>query len=131
MSTFSTQIERRINSFVSELRDLVNQTALNAVSAALGSSAPKMSVAPAASKPAKTAKRAKKRGRVNRTPAEIEKSVATILAFIKSHANIGSEKVRKDLKLDRPVVQDAIGRLMAAKKIKMKGVKRAATYAVA
>lgn len=131
MSTFSTQIEQRINSFVSELRDLVNQTALDAVNTALESIAPKTSLAPAASRPAKTVKPARKGGRVRRSPADIERSVATVLAHIKAHANIGSEMIRKELKLNRPVVQDAIGRLMAAKKIKMKGLKRAATYAVA
>ena len=63
--------------------------------------------------------------------AEIEKSIAAVFAYVKSHKNVGSEKIRKDLKQDRPVVQDALGRLIDAKKVKMKGVKRAATYTMA
>ena len=41
----------------------------------------------------------------------------------------GSEHIRKDLKMTRPVVRDLLDRLMASKRIKMKGENRAATYA--
>ncbi len=123
MSNLTAAIETRINLFVTELRALVNQAALESVGSAFASGA-KKNAAPAAPRPARSAKR----GRKYRTPAEIERSVSTVLAYLKSHAHTGSEKIRHDLKLDRPVVQDALGRLIDAKKVKMKGVKRGATY---
>ncbi|MEI8255436.1 MAG: hypothetical protein WCJ30_07145 [Deltaproteobacteria bacterium] len=127
MSTITAQIETRINAFVTELRALVNQSAVESVGAAFGAASSKKTATPAAPR-AVIAERPSKKGRIRRSPEDIARSVATVLAYLKSHANTGSESLRKDLKLARPVVQDALGRLIDAKKAKMKGVKRGATY---
>ena len=54
-----------------------------------------------------------------------------MLDYIKVHLNARSEHLRAALKLPRPVMLDTLARLRDAKKIKMKGMKRAATYTVA
>ena len=127
------EIESRVSAFVSELTVLVRQAAVDAVADVLGSAKrgpgrPKGAVsAPAAKAP--SAKPAAKGGR--RTPEQIAATLETVHGYIKSHANVRSEHIRAALKLPRPVMLDALDRLRAAKKIKMKGMKRAATYTVA
>jgi hypothetical protein len=69
--------------------------------------------------------------RGKRTPEQIAATLATVLGYIKAHPNTRSEHVRAALKLPKPVMLDTLDRLRAAKKIKMKGMKRAAMYTVA
>jgi len=126
-------IEQRVSTFVSELAALVRQAAVDAVADVLGSAKrgpgrPKAAGAPTAAKPSRAAAPAT-RGR--RTPEQIAASVASVLGYIKAHPNARSEKIRAELKLPKPVMLDTLDRLRAAKKIKMKGVKRAATYSAA
>jgi hypothetical protein len=66
-----------------------------------------------------------------RSPAQIKATVDAVLAFVKSHPGVRSEVVREKMKLERPIVQDALNRLRADKKVTMKGEKRAAMYTAA
>jgi hypothetical protein len=133
MSDINKEIEHRVSAFVSELTVLVRQAAVDAVADVLGSAKrgpgrPKGSVsAPVAKAP--SAKPAATGGK--RTAAQIAATLETVLGYIKSNPNTRSEKIRKALKLPKPVMLDSLARLRDAKKLKMKGVKRAATYSVA
>jgi len=133
MSDINKEIEQRVSAFVSELIALVRQAAVDAVADVLGSAKrgpgrPKGAVsAPAAKAP--SAKPAGTRGK--RTPEQIAATLETVVAYIKSHPNARSEAIRSALKLPKPVAHDTLTRLRDAKKIRMKGVKRAATYTVA
>ncbi|MEI8256369.1 MAG: hypothetical protein WCJ30_11915 [Deltaproteobacteria bacterium] len=150
MSDINNQIEQRIQIFVTELSGLVRQAALDAVQTALGGKArleapattrgpgrPKKSAgrpakpAAAAPKAPKAPKAAKGGTRGRRTPEQIEATIASVLGYIKAHPNTRSEAIRAALKLARPAMRDALDRLSDGKKIKMKGVKRAASYTAA
>ena len=124
MSDINKDIEGRVSAFVSELTDLIRQAAVAEVAEVLG--AGKATPARAVAAKAPSAKRAGTRGR--RTPEQIGATLETIIAYIKSNPNTRSEKIRKALKLPTAVMHDALTRLRDAKKLKMKGVKRAATY---
>ncbi len=139
MSDINQQIEQRIQTFVTVLSGLVRAAAMDAVQAALGGNAhpaapaakrgpgrPKKNAAPAAK--SGRAPKAKGGTRGRRTPAQIEAIVDDVLSYIKAHPGMRSEKIRAGMKIDRPALRDALDRLGDAKKIKMKGVKRAATY---
>lgn len=146
MSDINQQIEQRIQAFVTELSGLVRAAAMDAVHAALGGGA--RTAAPVAAhrgpgrprkdapqsavsaKPAKTRK-TKAGSRVRRTPEQIEAIVASVLGYIKANPGKRSEAIRAALKLGRPAMRDALDRLGEAKKIKMKGEKRAASYTTA
>ena len=126
MSDINKQIDQRVSAFVQELTALVKQAAIAAVSNGLGTSGGggkrAAGRALAVGKPA---------GRIRRSANQIAAGVASVLGFIKSHPNSTSEVIRVELGMPRPVVRDALDRLMEGKKIKMKGMKRAATYAAA
>ena len=53
-----------------------------------------------------------------------------LLAFIKANPGKRSEEVERGTKLAKPYVASGLLTLREAGKIKMKGVKRAATYSV-
>ena len=130
MSDINKEIEHRVSAFVSELTGLIRQAAVDAVADVLGAGKapvgrPRAATAPSA-KPVRTAATGGKR-----TPDQIAATLDTVLGYIKAHPNARSEKIRATLKLPKPVMLDTLARLRDAKKIKMKGVKRAATYTVA
>ncbi len=137
MSDIDQQINQRIQTFVTELSSLVRAAAMDAVQAALGGKAAPVATRRGPGRPKKDAPaaapapKAKAGSRVRRTPEQIEAIVASLLAYIKAHPGKRSEVIRKGLKLARPAMRDALDRLGDAKKIKMKGVKRAASYTAA
>ena len=132
MSDINKEIENRVSAFVSELTALVRQAAVAAVADVLGSPKPHAARPVSAKAPSAKAPSAKPAGtRGKRTPEQIAATLETVHGYIKSHQNVRSEHIRAALKLPRPVMLDALDRLRDAKKIKMKGMKRAATYAVA
>ncbi len=136
MSNIDQQINQRIQLFVTELSGLVRAAAMDAVQAALGGKAvavrrgpgrPKKSEQTVVAKPAKAQKdEGGTRGR--RSATQIAALVGEVLAYIKAHPGMRSEKIRAAMKIGRPALRDALNRLGEGKKIKMKGVKRAASY---
>jgi hypothetical protein len=131
MADIDTQIQRHIESFVRELSALVREAAVESVQQALGGRAGAHHAVKtsADAAPARRAPAGKRGG--ERSPEQIAATVNAVLAFIKAHPKVKSEVVRKEMKLARPVVQDAIDRLKAAKKVTMKGTRRAAQYTAA
>lgn len=121
------QIEKRVASFVTELTNLLNQAALDAVADVLGSAKAGTKRVPNGGG-RRQSQKATPSGRVRRSADQIAAIVSTIHSYIKSHPNTRSETLRLALKLPRPVVRDALDRLGAAKKIRMKGAKRGARY---
>ncbi len=141
MTDTNKQIEQCIQTFVTEISSLVRVAAVDAVQSALGGKAtpvaarrgpgrPRKSAQPVVAKPAKAPK-AKGGTRGRRTAAQIASIVGDVLGYIKAHPGMRSEKIRAAMKIGRPALRDALNRLGEAKKIKMKGVKRAATYTAA
>jgi len=133
MNDINKEIEKRVSTFVTDLTALVRQAAVDAVADVLGSSSGRVGrprVAVVAVSAAKPSKAAASSDGGRRSPEQIATALASVLAYIKAHPNTRSEAVRKALNLSKPVAHDSLGRLRASKKIKMKGVKRAATYTV-
>jgi len=133
VTDINKEIETRVSAFVSELTELVRKAAIEAVASVLGTgSAPARGRKPATATAVIVAHKAPAASRGGkRTSSQITATVATVLGYIKAHPNMRSEKIREDLKMPRPVMRDALDRLAATKKIKMKGIKRAATYTAA
>jgi hypothetical protein len=67
-----------------------------------------------------------------RSPADIAKALAEIVALVKTKkAGLRSEEIRKALKLDVREVPRVLKEGLAKKKLKSKGQKRATTYTAA
>jgi hypothetical protein len=81
----------------------------------------------AAQKPAK-GKRGKAAKGGRRTSAQVAADDAKILAFVKGHGGLRSEQIEKQMGFPKPSLASGLLRLRASGKVKMKGVKRAATY---
>ena len=77
-----------------------------------------------------TPKPTKRRKGSHRDLADIEKTIAAVLAFIERSPGLRSEQIAKGMGGDRSDVKDALGRLRAGGKVKTKGQKRAMTYSV-
>jgi hypothetical protein len=82
-------------------------------------------------KKAAVAPKAKPSKFVRRSPEQIQKDNARLLAFIKKHPGLRSEEIENTLKMPKPNLAAGLKALRSAKKLKMKGVKRAATYGAA
>ena len=68
---------------------------------------------------------------VRRSPEEIAAENNKLLAFIRSNPGLRSEDILKALGLPKPNVASGLQRLRDEGKVRMVGVKRAATYTVA
>lgn len=128
MNDINRQIEIRSAALASDLTALILQAAKSAAGKNK-KGAPAAVVAK--SKRGRPASVATVRTRGRRSAAQIATVVATVLRYIKAHPKSRSESVRKALNMPRPVMRDALDRLTVEKKIKIKGVKRGATYSAA
>jgi len=141
------QITARIDSFVKELEVLVRSAAVDAVSRALGGNgaapvrrAPPASAprpAAAAKTPPPTAKAGapakltfKRKKGTKRTAEQLAQIDAAIVAFVKSNAGKGVEHMGKALGVPTNDLKLRVGNLVAARKLKKTGVKRATKYFV-
>jgi hypothetical protein len=66
-----------------------------------------------------------------RSPDQIVRDNDRLLGFIKDHPGLRSEDIQKGIRLPKPDVASGLVALRDSGKIKMKGVKRAATYSAA
>ncbi len=135
-SHLDTEIQSRIQSFLSELSALVKLQALEAVHKALGEAvgprrgpgrSRKVSMRPGR-KPRMMAKSGGKR--VRRSPEVLQKLQANILAAVKSKQGQRLEEIGRAMKTDTAVLKRPMSLLLAAKKVKTKGQKRGTKYFV-
>ena len=130
-----SEIQSRISAFLDELSQLVKAQALEAVHAALGQAAGpvrrgpgrprKVSMRPGR-KPRMMAKRGGKR--VRRSPEDLAKLQANLLAAVKAKQGQRLEEIGKAMKTDTAVLKRPMAMLLAAKKVKTKGQKRGTQY---
>jgi hypothetical protein len=85
----------------------------------------------AAAKPGRPGRPKKAAKFHRRTSASIARDNDRLLAYIKSHPAQRSEQIQKGCGLAKPAVAAGLVALRDAGRIKMKGVKRAATYSAA
>ena len=74
------------------------------------------------------AKRAVKGKRVRRSPEDLAKLQATILAAVRSKQGQRLEEIGRAMKADTGVLKRPVAMLVAAKKLKVKGQKRGTRY---
>lgn len=65
---------------------------------------------------------------VKRTPEQIEKTAAEILAFLDKNPSSSAEQIKTALKVDLKTIELPIAKLLASKSIKKTGQKRATKY---
>ena len=138
-SQIDKQIRERIDAFLEELRELVRAAAVEAVREALGGDGsvrvrrgpgrPRKSEADKTAGATKTARR-KKGKRARRTAADIEKTKADILKYLKANPGSGMELISAALKMKTKDVRGPMLKLAAAKEVRMTGQKRGAKYFV-
>lgn len=141
------EISARIQKFVSELEVLVRQAAIEAVTTSLGGdTAPKaaalriVSVAPSAPPSASAAKptaakpttgkptTGKHRKGAKRTPEQLAKIDAAILAHVKANSGQGVEQMAKGMNMPSHDLKPRVALLVDSKQLKKTGVKRATKY---
>jgi hypothetical protein len=118
-----------VETFVVQLKDIFNRTALERVQSALGAEEPvarrgraaKSAAAPSASP------RARKKG-AKRTPEELEALVSSLLAYVKKHPGERIEQIGAGLGLGTKDLALPAKKLIADKLLRTKGQKRATTY---
>ncbi len=129
-----TEIQSRISSFLDELSGLVKRQALEAVHEALGETAGPARRGPG--RPRKVSMRpgrapramAKRGGRVRRSPEDLAKIQANLLAAVKSKQGQRLEEIGKALKTDTAILKRPIAMLLASKKLKTQGKRRGTKY---
>jgi hypothetical protein len=130
-------IQSRISSFLDELSTLVKRQALEAVHEALGGVAGpalrgpgrprKVTVRPGR-RPRAMAKRAVRGKRIRRSPEDLAKLQATILAAVRGKQGQRLEEIGRALKTETGVLKRPMALLLAAKKVKTTGAKRGTKY---
>jgi hypothetical protein len=133
------EIQSRISAFLDELSGLVKRQALEAVHEALGGADDgarrgpgrprKVSMRPGR-RPNAMAKPAVRGKRIRRSPEDLVKIQANVLAQVKAKAGQRLEEIGKALKTDTSVLKRPVAMLLAAKKLKTTGAKRGTKYFV-
>jgi len=133
-TAINAALRARIESFTADLANIVRATALEAVSTALG--AP---TAPAKRGPGRPVKSGtpspivapKRKGkRAKRTPEDVAKMGATVVAYVAKHPGVSVEQIKKALGVETKDLQLPIVRMVAAKKLKTTGQRRGTRYFV-
>jgi hypothetical protein len=133
-NNLDSEIQDRISSFLDELSQLVKRQALEAVHEALGQAAgparrgpgrPRTVTIRRGRKPRAMAKRG---GRVRRSPEQLAKLQASLLAQVRSKQGQRLEEIGKALKTDTAILKRPIAMLLASKKLKTTGAKRGTKY---
>lgn len=139
MTDVNSQIRNTIESFVSELNELVRQAAMEAVTSALGASVPggfsqpaRRGRPPAAAKaPAAPAKRGPGRpqGRGSkRTAEELAQLAEQFVEYVTSNPGQRIEAIGAALGIETKVLALPVKKLVAEGRVKTEGQKRATSY---
>ncbi|MBK7878323.1 MAG: hypothetical protein IPJ77_21925 [Planctomycetes bacterium] len=122
-----SEIQTLVESFATELTQLVRRTTLQQLRAALGDDA---AANPARSvrvvRMGKTARAPKFGGK--RSTEQVEQFGATVYAYIQQNPGQRGEQIAKALKTDVKTMRLPVQRLIADKKVKTKGQRRGTTY---
>ena len=131
----NTKIDSYVATFVAGLTDLVTEEALARVQAALGGApaqaekpAKKAKAAVAAEPVAKATKKTKHVAGAKRSPEDLAAVVEKVFGFIKANPGSGAETIGKNLGMKTAEFALPIKKLMADRRIRSKGAKRATVY---
>ena len=121
------QIRNRIEEFVTELDGLVRQAAVESVAQALGNGAPARRGPRPARAPATTHARGRSKGQ-KRDPRELEQLTHNLLAYISKSSGQRIEQIAQGMGTTTKELALPAKKLIAEKKIRTKGQKRATAY---
>jgi len=124
-ANFDHQIKKAIESFVEELSELVRAAAVQSVTEAFGGGGGATRVAVASRGPRVARARAKGQ---KRRPEDLEALVGQLLNAIKASPGLRMEQIAKSLKSSTQELALPAKKLIAEKKIKTKGERRATKY---
>jgi hypothetical protein len=127
MPNTDVAIREVVESFVQQLRGLIQQAALESVQAALSSGVP----ARRGARPSLAAVVAAQRGRrkgAKRTPEELEALVKKLHSFVSKTPGQRIEQIGRALGVATKELVLPVKRLVGEKRISTKGQKRATTY---
>jgi hypothetical protein len=122
------QIRDRIKEFVAELDGLVRQAAVESVAQALGDGAP-VRRGPRATHAPPAAARTRGRGKgQKRDPQELEKLTQNLFAYVSKNSGQRIEQIAKGMGTTTKELALPAKKLIAEKKIRTKGQRRATSY---
>jgi hypothetical protein len=129
-ANFEQQIKKSIEAFVEELSALVRTAAVQSVTAAFGGQV--QAAAPARrgrgrAAAAAPARGSRKKGQ-KRNPEALAQLVGQLLTYVKSNQGLRMEQIAKALKTTTQELALPAKKLIAEKKIKTKGQRRATKY---
>jgi len=133
MSDIDKRIEDRIRAFTQELRDLLRQAAVEAITTALSSSPP----ANASSQPTERAAKRKRSSSPSRqtiapaerrSPQQMARVVDLLLAQVTAQPGQTIEQIAKALGMPVRQLSRPVGKLLASGRIRKTGIKRYTRY---
>ena len=127
MSTIDDAIREAVESFVAQLRGLIQQAALESVQTALNGNQP----ARRGSKPQRTAAvpgSLRSETGAKRTPAELAALIKRLHTHIAKHPGLRIEEIGTGLGIPTKALVLPVKRLISERKIATKGQKRATVY---
>lgn len=127
MANLQNDIQRLVDTFVSQVTDLARRAAMDTLESALkrsgGSSARTTTKSAARTAPT----RARGRG-AKRTPDELEQLQAEFMAYVAKNPGLRIEQINKELGTNTKELALPIRKLIADGALKVKGKKRSTTY---
>ncbi|HVU04236.1 MAG TPA: DNA-binding protein [Polyangiaceae bacterium] len=124
--SFENKIRKTIDAFVEQLSALVREAAVQSVTEAFGGGSGGGGTRGAARGPARSG-RSRAKGQ-KRTPEELTALVGQLLAAVKAKPGLRMEQIAEGLKSSTQELALPAKKLIAEKKIKTKGERRATKY---
>jgi len=135
MSDFQSEMNRTMQSFVSQITELARRAAIDTLESAFGGRAPAAAArngggSPAAVAPVTTARAGRPRGGrgAKRSPEDLESLSETFASFVKGNPGLRIEQINKQLGTTTKDLALPIRKLVAEGVIATKGQKRSTTY---
>ena len=126
-ANFDQQIRKTIEAFVGELSGLVRAAAVQSVTEAFGGGSAPSARATAAPRAARSGGRGRAKGQ-KRAPEDLVALVGQLLSAIKTTPGQRMEQIAKGLKSSTQELALPAKKLIADKKVKTKGERRATKY---
>ena len=122
-TNIDAQLRARVDTFVNEMSDLIRQAALEAVSDALGGAQPRRATSRAASVVSAPAGK-----RIRRSAEDLEKLGERIVTYVQKNPGARMEDISKSLRRPTKELRRPVQALLAEKRVRTKGQKRATQY---
>jgi hypothetical protein len=132
MSDFQNEMNRTVQSFVTQISELARRAALETLESAFGAGGPRQGNGKGAvsAAPATSGHVGRPRGGrgAKRTAEDLEALSGQVASFVKSHPGLRIEQINKELGTSTKELALPIRKLLADNVITSKGQKRSTTY---